>query len=243
MSRTKNGSAGDTERMHGAKVRIWFLLVALLSWAIAWAQPGVAAPAGLAIKVAEAGRLLDGQHDRLVWIEDVRVSGLELYESQAGRRHLRFVATISGQPYAAIQYEGDWTDADRTRLTSGRAHLLGVWDEFRGEPSLVVKWVEEVGGVYDVASVEQPANSPGVYVRIDGARPFEVEKFVSRTLRMHARFQFTVDGAGADAYSGIVYEGTWTSELLDRLRSGQAVLIGYWDTSAQEPFFVVSEVR
>jgi len=215
------------------------LLAVLLGSTLA--QPGSGPPEGLVIKVAESGRLSAAQLPRLVWIENARASRTDVFTSGAGRRHLRFSATIEGSTYAAIMYDGDWTNVDRERLDSGAVHLLGLWDTFQGEPSLVVKWVETLDGSYALGALpSRPPNAPTV--RIESARTSGVDKFVSSTLRMHARFTFTVDGQDT-AYHGIVYEGVWTTALLDRLRIGSSHLIGYWDERNDAPFFVVTEVE
>ncbi|MBA3891778.1 MAG: hypothetical protein H0X64_14750 [Gemmatimonadaceae bacterium] len=194
------------------------------------------------IKVVQAGRLLEGQEGRLVWIENVIVTPPTIATSQAGRRHLRFRLAVDGGSYDSIMYAFDWSDVDRDRLATGRVHLLGFWDTFQGASSFVTKWVEEVDGPYGTtAHAPAPAHPGSPLVMIADARTSGVEKFVSSSLRMHARFSFSVPG-DASTYAGIVYEGVWTSDLLDRLRSGRADLIGRWDTSEAEPYLVLERV-
>lgn len=225
-------------------MRTIVLLLAL--GGVALGQPGAPPPPGLLVKVQQSGRILDGQAPDLVWLEGVGVEDLETFTSQADRTHLRFQIVPAGERYSAIMYAFDWGEADRDRLASGRVGLVGLWDEYRGEPSFVVKWVEadaEDADAPDTASegtvdVTPPSRT---LVRIDDARPANVDKFVSRALRMHARFTFTVTDDPA-TYEGIVYEGDWDTELLDVLRSGQATMTGYWNSDGDEPFFVVQRV-
>jgi len=225
-------------------MRTIVLLLAL--GGVAFGQPGVPPPPGLLVKVQQSGRILDGQAPDLVWLENVGVEDLEAFTSQADRTHLRFEIVRAGERYSAIMYAFDWGEVDRNRLASGRVHLVGLWDEYRGEPSFVAKWVEVDAEDADATDFDSEgsvaeAPSPRTLVRIADARPVNVEKFVSRALRMHARFTFMVPDDPA-TYEGIVYEGDWDTELLDVLRSGYATMIGYWNTDGDEPFFVVQRV-
>ncbi|MFD2609838.1 hypothetical protein ACFSR9_10380 [Deinococcus taklimakanensis] len=65
--------------------------------------------------------------EKLVYINNVKVSDVEAFTSRAGKKHLRFKATIEGKTYAAIMFEGDWKPADQAALQMGTVHLLGVW--------------------------------------------------------------------------------------------------------------------
>lgn len=221
----------------------------LFSFTFAFSQSGVTPPPGLLIKVHEAGRLLDGQEARLVWLEDVEVSAVERFTSNSSREHLRFSLHVDGQRFGAIFYAFDWTDEDLRRLQTGRVSLIGLWETFQGEPSFVAKWAEASDGAYlssgNHSSTQGSANahsSSRELVRIANAQTYGVEKFVSKSLRMHVRFGFTLDG-DPRSFDGVIYEGVWSSSLLDSLRQGTATLVGYWDEFQDSPSFVLERVE
>lgn len=221
----------------------------LLAAAAALAQPGNAPPPGLLIKVETAGRLQAGQAEDLVYVENVAVSELQRFESSSGRTHLTFTFDVGGERFAAIMYEGDWSEAEEERLGSGTVSLIGLWDEYRGAPSLTTKWVE---GAEDVAARSAaPATAEATadaaqdhreLILIEGAAVSQVEKFVSRATKMHVRFVLQAPG-DERAFQGIVYEGSWNSDTLAVLRSGTANLVGYWDDYQGEPSFVLTKLE
>lgn len=77
-------------------------------------------------------------------------------------------------------------------------------------------------------------------VEIRQAAITKVEKFISRSKKIHIRFEFKVSGK---TYKGIFFEGDWNSDHLAALRYGKATLIGYWDTYMGSPSFVAKAAR
>jgi hypothetical protein len=218
--------------------------LALFVSASALAQPGEVPPPGLLIKVETSGRLQDGQETDLVYLEGVGISDLQRFESSAGRTHLTFTVDVGGEQFSAIMYGGDWGDAEEARLGSGTVSLLGLWDEYNGAPSLTTKWVE--GADENLAETEEAptdeVQEEHDLVLIEGAMVSDVTKFVSKSLKMHVRFVLQAPGDDR-SLSGIAYEGSWNSDMLETLRSGTANLVGYWDEYQGSPSFVLLKLE
>ncbi len=217
-----------------------FALASLLSFGLA--QPGSPPPLGLVLKIETAQRLRQGQLEKLVWIERATAKRVEVFTSRSGRTHVRFDFEANGEWFSAIMFAGEWTETEVSLLRSQEVSLIGLWDRYGGAHSLVTKWVTLANAYADPYETAQAVDRERDMVSIENAHTYDITKFVSRSTRMHARFKFRVAGR-SDEFSGIVYEGVWNTDLLDRLRSGTANLVGYWEEYQGEPSFVLRAVE
>ena len=224
-------------------VRYTVLSSLLLATSTGFAQPGNAPPPGLLIKAETAGQIQTAQEAALVYLDNVEVIDVQRLESSSGRTHLTFNVVVAEGRYAAIMYDGDWNETDEARLNTGKVSLLGEWDEYQGAPSFITKWVEaEVAPADSEALAVDKAPKERDLVLIEGAAISQVTKFVSRSLKMHVRFVLQASGDGREL-TGIVYEGNWSSDMLEVLRSGTANLVGYWDEYQGAPSFVLEKLE
>lgn len=218
----------------------FLMFVYLVLSTFVYALPGAQAPQALINQISS--RLRYGEAEKLVFVENADVRHVEAFTSQAENRHYSYLFTISHVTYAAIFFEGDWTTEQTALLESGNVNLVGWWDVYQGEPSFVTKLVLPSSAPENINTEASAASSEEKLLKIEDAAIDDLEKFVSKARKMHVRFTFTVPGY-AEIYEGIVYEGDWNTDILDVLRSGQATLIGYWDSYEGEPFFVMLRVK
>jgi hypothetical protein len=229
-----------------------FVLPYLLLLGFCFALPGGQPPAEVLSRAIATGRVSQNEQARLRWIPSAHAEQVEVFTSSTGRTHVRFLL-VNGEreAYRAIMYQGDWTPEDKALLEGGAVGLLGYWESYRGEPSFVAVWLtpaEAVTGATAQASppasaAPRPSTTPAkpqpTLLQIRQASVSKVEKFISQSKKIHIRFEFVVNGK---RYRGIMFEGDWNTDYLNRLRSGKATLIGYWDTYEGSPSFVTKRV-
>jgi hypothetical protein len=96
---------------------------------------------------ASAGEAPSEQPDRTreyVRVEAESIGGVEPFVSKAQKMHVRFTFSVSGYPgpFEGVVYEGDWDNDLLSTLRSGRATMIGYWDEYQDEPYFVLTRVE-----------------------------------------------------------------------------------------------------
>lgn len=218
------------------KKSVLSLLVAVLMLS----EGGAAALPGQSTTPAAAGvpnlTLRTDEWDRLVYINNVKVSGVEGFTSQAGRKHLRFQMNVAGTSYAGVMFDGDWKPADEVNLKKGAVHLLGVWGEFNNKPSFTAMRVFTSPIKSDPKAPKGPQQ-----VMMRGAQilPNTVAQFTSASKNVHLTYAFVVN---SKTYQGVVYAGDWTPETAKLLKGGKANLYGFWAEYNGKPSFVTEKV-
>ena len=214
--------------------RTLLLAAFLLSGAVV-ALPGQSvSPQALGLNLA----LRSGEASKLVYINNARISEVSAFTSAAGRSHLKFTLSADGETHQAIIFAGEWKPEDQAILTKGIASLVGVWSTFANQPSLTVKKVSAA----PYAPSATAAAKGNTVVRIDGAQVNvpSVQQFTSAAQKVHVTYTFS---AGGKTYQGVVYAGTLTPALLDRLKAGKVTLYGSWSTFDGKPSFVTTRVE
>lgn len=175
--------------------------------------------------------------DRLVYINSVKVSNVEGFTSQSGRKHLRFQMNVAGASYAGVMFDGDWKASDEVNLKKGVVHLLGVWGEFNNKPSFTAM------RVFTTPIKPNPNAAKGPQqVMMRGAQilPNTVAQFTSAAKKVHLTFAFVVN---SKTYQGVVYDGDWTPDTAKILKGGKATLYGFWAEYNGKPSFVADRVE
>lgn len=172
---------------------------------------------------------------RLVYINNVKVSNVEAFTSNSGKKHLRFRLTANGATYGGIIFAGDWTPADQTLLQRRTAHLLGVWGEFDGQPSFTAM---RVFGSPIVPNAKAPREQT-VQIRDVQVLTPTVAPYRSAAGKQHLTFSFVVN---SKTYQAVAYDGDWTADTARLLRAGRATLYGSWAEYRGKPSFVVNRV-
>ncbi|MFC3860254.1 hypothetical protein ACFOPQ_05685 [Deinococcus antarcticus] len=176
------------------------------------------------------------ERDKLVFINNVKVTRVEAFTSQAGRKHLRFQMNVGGTSYAGVMFDGDWKSSDQVNLQKGNAHLLGFWGKFNDKPSFSAMRVF-------TSPIKPNANAPKtektLMIRDAQILVPTVAQFTSSSKKVHLTYSFVVN---SKTYQAVVYDGDWTPETARQLKTGRATLYGNWAEYNGKPSFVTEKV-